>query len=384
MHFTSVSFRFVLLLFTVLINSAVLFSQKEYAKNPHVIYKVELNNSSYSVHYKFRDIFNNFQDYELMLPEEYTHEMISKFGVPKWLFEPYVDTESNRRIREKEINRGFFFLNGNTIEVNKSAVIDYYAPTFCKPIAEMIVSTLSDYGSDNRRNRIEMAIRLVQDIPYGVPTYEDEVMHYGGVSPPPKLLIDGFGDCDSKALLFVGILSYLIPAKDIVFLNQPEHVLSAVKASPEKGLTYIAYQQENYLIAETAGPGKRLLGEKGNYFRNKFKVEELVTDAPEPLAFTENKTARQTLKKQQAEEEKLQLNNATQKIFHFEMSYDNQNWKIFRLEPFQTGVFNVEEKQEIYIRFREKRTAYKNYKLFAGSSYTVQYNIRKKAWELLN
>jgi hypothetical protein len=57
---------------------------------------------------------------------------------------------------------------------------------------------------------------------------------------------------------------------------QRKHILTAIRTkTKEKSLTYIHYHGKNYLIAETAGPGKRLLGQKGKYFSRSFKVERL-------------------------------------------------------------------------------------------------------------
>lgn len=360
-----------------------LFPQHSIQKNSHVKYDVVKNSENYKIHYKFLDQFNNFQQYEFNLPKEQTLQMIYTFGIPTWLFEPYIDNEANYNSRNLEITKGLFVLDQNTIEVDKSAVINYYAPTFCKPIAEMIVSSLADYGRDNRQNRIEMAMRFVQDIPYGIPTYEDKNRHYGGVSPPPRLLIEGFGDCDSKVILFVGILVYLIPANDIIFLNQTEHVLSAIKSDVNKGQTFITYNNSTYLIAETSGPGMRLLGEKGNYFKNKFSVESVKTALDEVIPFQQrNPVQKPENPGIDVDTKELAISNRAQKSFSFQLSYDNISWKQFRLEPMETGRFNVEREQEIYLRARDNKSEYNNYRLKPGVSYVVFYNSRRKIWEI--
>ncbi|MEZ5082451.1 MAG: hypothetical protein R2750_03225 [Bacteroidales bacterium] len=346
-------------------------------------YNVSEIAESYKIQYKFLDQFNNFQQYDLTLPKEQTLQMIFTFGIPTWLFDPYIDNEANIKTRSLEIKKGLFVLNENTIEVDKSAVINYYAPAFCRPIAEMIVSSLADYGLDNRQNRIEMAMRFVQDIPYGIPKYEDKKRHYGGVSPPPRLLIEGFGDCDSKVILFVGILVYLIPAEDIIFLNQNEHVLSAIKSEVNKGQTFITYNNSTYLIAETSGPGMRLLGEKGNYFKNKFSVETLNTSIDDiipikqgnPNAMTDNSIAA-------VDARELAISNKAQKSFSFQLSYDHVSWKQFKLEPLQTGRFNIEKQQEVYLRIDGNKSGITNYRLQPGIAYVVLYNNRKRSWEI--
>jgi hypothetical protein len=306
--------------------STGLFAQKELEKNPHVIYEVTLDESVYTIRYRFKDHFGNYQNYELVLPHTYTQQAIKKFGIPNWLFESYVDSEYNRKIRQYEMSKGLFMLDDNLIEVDKSAVIHYYQPHFFKPIAEMIISSLTDYGRDTRRDRIEIAIRFMQDIPYGIPDITDKQRHYGGVIPPPRILIEGYGDCDSKVMLFVGILMYLIPGDDIVFLNQDDHVLAAVKEKPEKGLTYIEYKGQEYLVAETAGPGKRLLGKKGNY--------------------------------------------------------DNHHWENFYLGSNTIGNYILEKNQQVFLRFRDRGSNFNVYKIHTGNSYSFTWNSRKKQWKI--
>ena len=265
-----------IILILILLFSIPLFSQKQIASNPWLSYDVQVIDGNYLIDYTFKDHFENLQHFSLSYAVELTNLKINKLGIPNWMFDSYLDTEANKSRRLQILKDGLFLLSGNTIEIDKSAVIDYYSEMFCKPIAEQISVALARYGKDTRRNRIEMAIRFVQDIPYGIPDFADKERYYGGVSPPPKVLIDMYGDCDTKALLFVGILVYLIDKDDIIFLNQSKHVLTAIKDTPVKELTFIKFQGDKFLVAETAGPGRRLLGEKGNYYSSKFEIEKLL------------------------------------------------------------------------------------------------------------
>ena len=265
-----------LLIFSFLILFSFELTAQEIIKNPHVRYQVRKMEGNYDIAYTFKDQFGNLQDFFFRFPEKITNEDISKFGVPKWIFDTYRVTEKNIYYRKQEMDKGLFMLNGKVVEVDKSAFINYYSNTYCRPIAYQIVEALSIYGKDNRQERIEMAMRFVQDIPYGVPEFANKETHFGGVNPPPKLLIDMLGDCDSKALLFTGILIHLIKSEDIIFLNQPHHLLSAIREEPKRGQTYVRYKRKKYLIAETAGPGKRKLGQKGKYYTSKVKIEPLV------------------------------------------------------------------------------------------------------------
>jgi hypothetical protein len=327
------------------------------------------------------DPFGSLQTYNLSMPVDATENMIDQFGVPRWLFDAYEDTEYNRELRLKEMEKGLFELTDNTIVVDKSAVIDFYGASFCKPIAELIVSSLSDYGLDNRMNRIEYAMRFVQDIPYGVPKYEDKFRHFGGVNIIPKLLIDGYGDCDSKVFLFAGIMVYLIPADEFIFLNQQSHVLSAIEGEPETGQTYIRYSGKKYLLAETAGPGHRKLGEEGKYYRNNFTTERLKIEAPDIIPYGDNSNqARAIQAGSRAWANAVSLKNESARVFKFEVSYDKINWEPMSIPANQTGNINFDNGGQKYLRYRLKGSSYEVLEVMTGMEYTLEWNDRKDKW----
>ena len=357
-------------------------AQKQYARNPHVVYKVTTVDGNYTISYTFKDHYNNFQKYTIELPVSFTDSAIAVLGIPKWLFEPNVDSEYNRMIREEELASGLFKLRNNVIEIDKSAVIERYAETFCKPIAKMIVQSLEEYSRDTRRDRIELAIRFVQDIPYGIPKYADKNRHYGGVSPPPGILINGFGDCDSKALLFASILIYLLPANDFIFLNQSDHVLSAVREEPDENQTFVEFQGDYYLLAETAGPGKRMLGEKGNYYRSKFSIEPLNIDAPQSFPFKTPVSSYLPLSPEvPVEKNYLVIDNSSDRVFRFQLSPDNNHWKEFVLQENNSGNYKFDDEMSVYLRIKEKTSNSKIYKVQTGNAYRFSYNTRDKLWE---
>ncbi|MCB2221941.1 MAG: hypothetical protein KQI35_16250 [Bacteroidetes bacterium] len=361
----------------------LLLADPRVEKNPHVVYHVSLNDDQYLIEYTFMDPFGNLQTYSLTIPHEGAVKMIDKFGIPMWMFEPYVDTEDNLAYRKEILKKGLFRLHENTIEVDKSAVVQYYSEAICKPIAKMIIRSLADYNMDTPRNRIEFAMRFVQDIPYGIPLYEDDDRHYGGVSPPPKLLIDGYGDCDSKVLLFAGILVYLIPVDDFIFLNQLEHVLSAIRAEPDKGLTFVRFEGDRFLIAETAGPGKRLLGQEGTYFRNKFVPEKLQIDPPEILPPEKaglSTSYRNTSKTNNTNT--ITIRNTSNRRFSFQISNDQVQWKKLQLTGKQSGQFEMEAGSALFIRFRERNSRYVIHKISPGNTYSLIWDPKKNKWEI--
>lgn len=358
------------------------YGQKHFSKNPHVTYTVTEVDDQIIINYTFKDHYNKIQHYTLRLPLNFTKNEIAVFGIPQWLFEPYSDTEYNRMVRNQAIAAGLFMIDGNKIEVDKSAVIEYYAETFCKPVAEMIIQSLKEYERDTRRDRIEMAMRFVQDIPYGIPDYADAQRHFGGASPPPGVLCNGYGDCDSKALLFASIIIYLIPAEEFIFLNQPDHVLSAIKEEAKEGTTFVRYNGIKFLLAETAGPAKRSLGEKGDYFRNGWEVEPLRIDAPAILPYQSQVSNRLPVTiEEPIEKNLLVIQNSSQRILHFQLSPDGSRWKKFTLNENSSGHYRFENETPVYIKLQDNIEKSSDLKLNTGNTYKLSFNKIRKMWE---
>jgi hypothetical protein len=337
----------------------------------------------YDISYAFLNPFDQNETFTIQLPVDQTNQMIEIFGIPASMFESFAPTPDVISARKQKLEKGLFILDNNTIEVNKSAVVEVYSETFCRPIAEFIVESLKSYGRDSRRNRIEFAMHFVQDIPYGIPKYEDKTRHFGGVFPPAKILIAGYGDCDSKAILFAGILAYLIEPADIIFLNQTDHVLSAIRGAPAQGMTYIRYEGETYLIAETAGPGRRKLGEKGQYFQSRHMVEPLkiMSRYTFPIDSTNTGSNRIT-ELHQITESSITFYNTSDRTLMIRLSTDNNKWKQINLAPNNTTKVFFEENEIVMIRFREDSSSMITRQVDTGRSYSFSYNSRQKKWTM--
>jgi hypothetical protein len=358
-------------------------AQMQLRKNPHVDYHVRIIENHYIISYSFLNPFDDLETFSVQFPVDKTDQMIDIFGIPAVMFQPFLNSPDVLAQRQQTLEKGLFLLRDNIIEVDKSAAVELYSELFCRPVAAFIIESLEKYGLDNRHNRIEYAMRFVQDIPYGIPKYNDRIKHYGGVFPPPKILIEGYGDCDSKAILFAGILIYLIGAEDIVFLNQSDHVLSAVRGAPDKGMTYIRYGGDTFLIAETAGPARRKLGEKGKYFQTRHIVEPLSVkhNYVYPVVPTDS-----TLKANAATDEMNELfiilQNTSGRSLRIQVSTDNTKWKQIMVAPNQNIKVFFEKNSSVMVRFRENSSNYKTQHVEMGTSFSFIFNPRKGIWSL--
>lgn len=246
----------------LLITTSATTSKKprKYQKNRHVTYRVDQSRDTYQIDYSFRDHFGGIWDVEISFDREMTDDLIGDFGIPAAMFKPYHLTPAVLQHRERVLQEGLFMVDGNKLRPDYRALVKHYR-NYVSPIADVIVEALRQTGQDTRHNRIEMAMKFVQDIPYAIPNNDTRRMYYGGMSPPPETLINGYGDCDSKAILFACILSHLIDQDDVILLHQPGHMLTAIRGERFPGASHLSYQGDTFVLAETAGPGHANWGE---------------------------------------------------------------------------------------------------------------------------
>jgi hypothetical protein len=245
------------------------FGQKKYQKNNHVYINTDETRKNYEVEYDFKNHMNESQGLIIPFNKKLSDTDIKKFGIPEWMFDSYTVTPQVKRERAQILRDGLYKKVGNRLERDYSAIVNYYRGSL-KKISDYLIRYLKKKKTDTRIDRIEIAMKFVQDIPYGVPSeYRTEKSKYGGykhddgVYAPIEVLIKGYGDCDSKTFLFVCILSYMINPDDIIFVKGKNHLLSAVKNTKEiVGGMYFNHEGGKYYICETAGPGRPMFGKK--------------------------------------------------------------------------------------------------------------------------
>ncbi len=269
--------------------SVLCFSKSEYKKNDHVFYKVKKDKESYNIDYTFMDHIGNLITIGFSLNINKTNKDIDKFGLPKDFLKPYKQTPEIEAKRSKQLKEGMFKLVGKTVEIDLSAVVNYYAPGYCKIIANTLIQTLKNKGLDTRHHRIEIALKFVQDIPYAIPDAYEGKKYNGGALCPAEVLVEGYGDCDSKTMLFVGIMAYMINPDDIIFVGVPNHMLAAIKNETVPGGVSFKYKGDKYYLAETAGPGRYAFGEEGKDYKKNATIQPLVFTKKVEVPPTTNK-----------------------------------------------------------------------------------------------
>ena len=78
-------------------------------------------------------------------------------------------------------------------------------------------------------------------------------LHTGGLLPPARALLSGWGDCDTKTGLLAAILGNWNTAR-MVGIAVPGHYLMAIRRLPGKGDMFVRHEGLEYVLVEPAGP----------------------------------------------------------------------------------------------------------------------------------
>ncbi|NVO03573.1 MAG: hypothetical protein HXX09_12830 [Bacteroidetes bacterium] len=267
-----------------LIGLIITFSPKNnFAENPrdfccnsHVKVSITQVSGFYKIKYTFKDHRNNLQNLQFFYSSDITNKDIQKFGIPKSMYSPYNPNNPFTKIKRWYLlKKGLYESKGSILKPNKKAIITYYRP-YCKPISDELLKILKRYGESSRENKINIALKFVQDIPYGIPENANYNKERSGLMPPPEILSKMYGDCDSKAILFACILSYMTNINDILFLNyEGHHALTAVRSEIIPGQNFIEYKNSKYVICESSGPARYAIGQDGTDSNTPYKVEQI-------------------------------------------------------------------------------------------------------------
>lgn len=161
-------------------------------------------------------------------------------------------SEYERKVRRYMASRGFALLPGNMIAVDMPALVRKNT-NLLKPLALAFdrIATERKYDSESL---IGAATSLVQTaLLYKIPPALEGGRHTGGLLPPLKALLNGWGDCDTKTGLLASLLANW-PHMRMVGIAVPGHYLMGILRIPGKGDMYVEYEGLQYVLIEPAGP----------------------------------------------------------------------------------------------------------------------------------
>lgn len=148
----------------------------------------------------------------------------------------------------------FTLLEDGAVSFDHAALVLDYDDDL-RPVADALRA-----GTADDRAFVARALSFVQSIPY-------EARKRKGGDPgyrrPLALLSRDRGDCDSKSVLFLGIVHAALPELPLAVVYVPGHALVGVGLPKEKGDRTFSEDGTKYVYAEPVGPAQMALGEVG-------------------------------------------------------------------------------------------------------------------------
>ena len=119
----------------------------------------------------------------------------------------------------------------------------------------------------DKRSVINDILNFYQSLPY------DTLMsdRGAGFSTPFKLLHENKGDCDTKLVASAATIKSLYKGIKVISVVLPEHVIIGFNIPATNSDLKIMYKGQQYVLAETAGPGLIPLGELSEFSLNALK-----------------------------------------------------------------------------------------------------------------
>jgi hypothetical protein len=163
-----------------------------------------------------------------------------------------VDMDYETKLRALFRSRGLALRAGNVVECDIPLVVKKNSKLL-NPLA-MAFQKVASERKYSEEDLVGAIVSMVQTaIRYKVPPAVDNDLHTGGLLPPGKALLSGWGDCDTKTALLASVLSSWSGMK-MVGVAVPGHYLMAVRRIPAKGDLFVRHEGLEYVLVEPAGP----------------------------------------------------------------------------------------------------------------------------------
>jgi len=163
-----------------------------------------------------------------------------------------VDLDYETKLRKLLRSRGLALRAGNVVECDMPVIVKRNVPVL-KPLALAFqkISSARGYGAEET---VGAVLSMVQTaLRYKIPPSLEGQLHTGGLLPPARALLSGWGDCDTKTGAAAAILGNWSRMR-LVGIAVPGHYLMAIRRIPAKGDMFVRYKGLEYVLIEPAGP----------------------------------------------------------------------------------------------------------------------------------
>ena len=145
--------------------------------------------------------------------------------------------------RNKLISRGLVLIDENSVTVDLGKLWRWNLKRMQPHIRKLAASV------NPKEWPARAALAFVQAIPYRKPPDERAGRCILGVLPPLEALAAGYGDCDTKSLLFASLADHG-RGPEIILLRGPGHVVAGLECSVKEKGTKVRAFGKTFLICE--------------------------------------------------------------------------------------------------------------------------------------
>ena len=126
------------------------------------------------------------------------------------------------------------------------------------PVAQALYDLLPEDLTG--RSHTNLLLSWLQAIPYN--TLEDRITANGkGYLPPPQVILNNQGDCDSKSALMASIMRLLLPDAKMIMVYLPQHAMVGISLPKIGDDQTITVDGTSYTLVDPTGPGKLKVGQ---------------------------------------------------------------------------------------------------------------------------
>lgn len=188
-------------------------------------------------------------------------EMIKdKLNIEESTYFKKIEKEQKKK-KKSFLERKGFQIIGDSIGVNYSLCVRNNRPRVKKVVERMkkIKKKMS------LRQLLFLISAFIQEIKYGIPPFRENNKIIAGFWAPPKVLVNNFGDCDSKGVAFASMWTNF-KRYPLILIKIPNHLFLGL-AIPSIGRDEITINGLSYTLCEVTGPDKIPPGLITNYSR---------------------------------------------------------------------------------------------------------------------
>lgn len=163
-----------------------------------------------------------------------------------------VDWEYRLKREEFFRSRGFTLGKDNLLLADMPGIVKRNVQAL-RPLA-LAIQGVADARGFGQDEIVGSVLSLVQTaLTYKVPPMRDGDLHTGGILPPARAMLGGWGDCDTKTGVAGAILGSWSGMR-LVGVSVPGHYLMAIRRLPGKGDVFVRHKGLEYVLIEPAGP----------------------------------------------------------------------------------------------------------------------------------